>query len=115
MSRPIGVSLIAALLLGLSLWAGYRALTLPGGQKNHPLVVTSLLLVALALVAAEALWSLRPHAFVAFVAWGLCGMVVLAHYRLRVPAGAHFGAIITGLVYAGLVFAAAAIYLRRAV
>jgi len=40
--------------------------------------VSSLLLVALALVAAEALWSLRPHALLAFVAWGLCGMVALA-------------------------------------
>jgi len=86
MSRPFGVTLIAALLL-----------------------------VALALVAAEALWSLRSYAFVAFVAWGLCAMVALAHHRLRAPGGAHFGGVITGLVYAGLVFAAAAIYLRRAV
>jgi len=115
MSRPIGVTLIATLLLGSSLWAGYRALTLQGGHRNHALLVTSLLLVLLALVAADALWSLRPHAFVAFVAWGLCAMVALAHQRLRFPAGAHGGGIITDLVYAGLVLAAAALYLRRAV
>jgi hypothetical protein len=114
-SRPAGVTLIAALILGASATAAYRALSLPGGHRNHALIVTSLLLVGLALLAAEALWSLRSYAFLAFLAWGLCGMVALAHFRLRSPGGAHFGGIITGLVYAGLVLAAAAIYLRRAV
>ena len=115
LSRPVGVTLIALLLIAVSACIAYRVIGAHGGRTHHALVVATWILVALALVAAEALWSLRAHAFPAFVAWGLAAMVAVALERLASPEGAHPARIVPVLVYSGLAFAAAAIYLRRAV
>lgn len=115
MSRPIGVTIIAVLLLGFSLLTGYGVLTHPPGHRYHSLPYVAAALVVLALIAAEALWSLRSHAFLMFMLWGLCAMAAVALVRLNSAAGAHPARIIPPLVYTGLVFAAAALYLRRAV
>jgi len=115
MSRPFGVALVALLVLGFSAWTAYQGLAGDGGRSRHAVVVASWILVGLALVAAEALWSLRSHAFLAFVAWGLAAIAAVALERLASPAGAHAVRIVPALVYTGLAFAAAAIYLRRAV
>jgi hypothetical protein len=115
MSRPVGVTLVAVLLFGFSILIAFRAITATAGRRHQTLVLASFILVALALVAAEALWSLRAHAFAAFVVWGLAAMVTVALERLASPAGSHAARILPGLVYAGIGFAAAAIYLRRAV
>lgn len=114
MSRPIGVTAIAVLLIGVSLYVVSRALADAGGHGNRGVVVAAFLLAMMALVAAEALWSLRSHAFLTFVVWGLCGMVSVALMLLRSHPGAHAVRALPPLVYAGLAFAAASIYLRRA-
>lgn len=115
LSRPVGVTLVALLLIAVSAHIAHRVIGAHGGRTRHALVLATWILVALALVAAEALWSLRAHAFPAFVAWGLAAMVAVALERLASPAGAHPVRMIPDLVYGGLAFAAAAIYLRRAV
>ncbi len=115
MSRPLGVTAIAIVLLGFSLFLAWRALPHLRGPRNQGTLVATCLLAVMALVAAEALWSLRSHAFATFVLWGVCAIATVAFVMLRSHAGAHPARIIPPLVYTGLGLAAAAIYLRRAV
>ncbi len=115
MSRPIGVTSIAVLLFGFSLFVASRALAHADGQRNRTFLVAAGLLTLLAMVAAEALWSLRSHAFLAFALWGLCAIAVMALVQLKSPSGGHAVRAIPPLVYMGLLFAGAAIYLRRVV
>ncbi len=115
MSRPFGVTAIAVLLFGSSIYLVWRALPHLGGVRNRGILVATCLLAVLALIATEALWSLRSHAFLTFVLWGLCAIATMALLLLKSPAGAHAVRIIPTLVYTGLVFAAVALYLRRAI
>jgi hypothetical protein len=115
MSRPIGVTLVALAVAGFSAFVVSRTMAFPMSARNRPLFITAGLLVFLALVAGEALWSLRAHAFLVFMAWGLCAMVAVALVGLRSPGGAHGVRILPQLVYVGLGLAATALYLRRAV
>lgn len=115
MSRPIGVSLIAVALLGFSIWTLHQALTHPGGHRGRGVLLVSVLLAALGFVAAQALWTLRPHAFSVFVIWAICAMTAIVMTRLGGLGGTHAIRVFQPIVYTGIAFVAAAIYLRRAV
>jgi len=106
---------IAVLLLGFSLLTLYRALAQPGADKGRGFLIVSVLLALLAFVTAHALWGLRTHAFLMFMVWAICAMVAVVMLRLSGPGGAHAVRVFQPIVYTGLVFAAAALYLRRAV
>ena len=115
MSRPIGVTLIAVALLGFSLWTLYQTLTHPVAHRGRAVLIVSVLLAALGFVAAQALWTLRSHAFSMFVIWALCAMVAIVMTRLGGLGGAHAIRVFQPIVYTGIAFVVAALYLRRAV
>lgn len=114
MKRPLGVSLIAILLIASSFMTLVRALSPAGARLGHRFLVLSLILSALALVAAEALWSLRPHAFLTFTLWSFCAMAGLVLSRLPLASSGHGVRLMEPIVYAGFVYVIAALYLRRA-
>lgn len=74
-----------------------------------------MVLSILALAAAEALWTLRPHAFLMFMLWCLCSMAGLVLSRLPLASSGHGIRLMGPIVYTGLAYALAALYLRRAV
>jgi len=69
MTRPIGVTLTAIALLSLSMLALYHAGLHPGRHAIRGVRMTDVVMILAGLVAAEALWSMRPHAFLAFMVW----------------------------------------------
>jgi len=114
MNRPIGVTAIAILLLGSSIVTVVPALTHRGATKGHELLIASGFLTVLALVAAEALWNLRRHAFMMFVLWALCAMLTTVLSQLA-PWSPGRGIRLMGpIVYTGVAYSIAALYLRRA-
>lgn len=113
MKRPIGVSLIALLLIVSSFLTLVRALSPAGARLGHRFLVLSVIVSVLAFFAAEALWRLRPHAFLAFTLWSLCAMAGLVLSRLPLAWSGHGVRLMEPIVYAGLVYAFAALYLRR--
>jgi hypothetical protein len=114
-SRPLGVTLISILLLGFSFYMVYGVLSHPaGGRRGRSLLVAAVLAAALAVLATEALWNLRSHAFLTFMIWAAAAMTALVLTRLHSPAGAHAVRLVPSIVYAGIGIAAAALYLRRA-
>lgn len=115
MKRPVGVTVIAMLLLASSIMTLVRALTPPGVRLGHTFLVAAALSSILALIAAEALWRLRPHAFLMFTLWALCAMASLALARLSLASSGHGIRVFGPIVYAGLAYAVAALYLRRVV
>ena len=114
MSRPIGVTVIALLILVSSALTLFRALTPPAVRRGHGLLVTSVVLSVVALLAAEALWTLRSHAFLLFMLWAACAMFATVASRLPMTSTGHAIRLFSPIVCTGLVYAAAAIYLRRA-
>jgi hypothetical protein len=114
MSRPIGVTAIAILLLGSSIVTVVPVLTHRGATKGHELLIASAFLTGLGLVAAEALWNLRRHAFMMFVLWALCSMLTTVLSQL-VPWSPGRGIRLMGpIVYTGVAYSIATLYLRRA-
>jgi len=114
MNRPIGVTAIALLVLGSSIMTVAPVLTHRGSARSHELLVSSGFLLGLAVIAAEALWNLRRHAFMTFVLWGLCAMLTTVLAQL-VPWSPGRGIRLMGpIVCAGIVYAIATLYLRRA-
>lgn len=114
MNRPIGVTLIAVLLLGSSLVTVVPVFTHHGPAKSHEVLIASGFLLGLALIAAEALWNLRRHAFMTFVLWALCAMLTTVLTQL-VPWSPGRGIRLMGpIVSTGIVYAIATLYLRRA-
>ena len=114
MSRPIGVTAIAILLLISSAMTVVPVLTRHGGARRHELVVASALLGLLAILAAEALWNLRRHAFLAFVLWALCAMLTTVLSRLTPWSTGHGVRLMGPIVYTGIAYCIATLYLRRA-
>ena len=114
MSRPIGVSAIAILLLVSSLLTVVPVLTQHGGTKRHELLIACAFLTILAIMAAEALWSLRRHAFLAFVLWALCSMLTTVLSRLTPWTPGHGIRLMGPIVYTGIACLIATLYLRRA-
>ena len=114
MKRPLGVTVISVLLLAASVGTLARMSTHPGLRPGSRFLTVSALLTLLALVAAEALWRLRPHAFMAFTVWAVCAMVGLVMTRLSVAPSGHVLRVFGPILYAGLAYIVVAIYLRRA-
>ena len=115
MRRPLGVTLIAILLVVSSVLTLTRALAHPGLRLGHRLFVASVIVAILALVAAEALWSLRPRAFLTFTVWALGAMAILVLSRLPLTSPGQGVRLMGPIACAGLAYAVAALYLRRAV
>ena len=114
MTRAIGVRLVALALLGLSAWTLYDAYRHAQGRRGESVITASLVLAGLGLIAAEALWSMRGHAFLAYSVWAIGAIIAVTMLRLNSPAGAHAVRIVPTIVYSGLVLGGVAIYLRRA-
>jgi hypothetical protein len=110
-----GARLVAIALFGCSLWLLWNAWTHAHGRRGESLLTASIVLAILGLVAAEALWSLRGHAFLAYSVWAVGAIIALTMTRLNSPAGAHAVRIVPMVVYAGLVLGGVALFLRRAV
>jgi len=114
MNRPIGVTAIAVLVLGSSIVTVAPALTHRRATSGHELLIAAGFLAALALIAAEALWNLRRHAFMMFVLWALCAMLTTVLSQL-VPWTPGRGVRLMGpIVYTGFACLIATLYLRRA-
>jgi hypothetical protein len=88
-------------------------MTLPGASRRHGLLIAALVLAILAFAAAEALWTLRRNAFLMFLLWAISAMFATVLFRLSAPSHVRATQLFSSIVYAGLVFAIAAIYLRR--
>ena len=114
MSRSIGVRLVALALLGLSLWTLSEAWRHAHGRRGQSLVTAAVVLAGLGLVAAEALWSMRGHAFLAYSLWAIGAIIAVTMLQLSSPAGAHAVRMVPSVVYTGLVLGGVAIYLKRA-
>lgn len=115
MRRPIGVILIALFVIASSSMMLARALTSPGLRVGQRVLLASALFALLALVAAEGLWKLRPHAFVTFTLWAICAVAGLVFTRLALPSSGHRVELFGTVACAGLAYALAALYLRRIV
>ncbi|HUD71999.1 MAG TPA: hypothetical protein VMQ62_08560 [Dongiaceae bacterium] len=115
MGRSIGVRLVALGLLGLSVWTLVEAWRHAHGRRGESVITASIVLAVLGLAAAEALWSLRGHAFLLYAVWAIGAILAVTMLRLNSPAGAHAVRLVPTVVYTGLVLGGVAIYLRRAV
>jgi len=104
---------VALALLGLSLWTLSEAWRHAHGRRGQGLVTAAVVLAGLGLIAAEALWSMRGHAFLAYSLWAIGAIVAVTMLRLHSPAGAHAVRIVPSIVYAGLVLGGVGIYLKR--
>ena len=114
MNRPIGVTAIAVLLLGSSIATVAPVLAHRHATSGRELLIAAGFLTALALIAAEALWNLRRHAFMMFVLWALCAMLTTVLSQL-VPWTPGRGIRLMGpIVYTGFACLIATLYLRRA-
>jgi hypothetical protein len=113
-SRPLGVTLAAAVVVGVSAWILWPLARGAGLHRNPPLLVAAAVLATLALLAAEALWSLRPHAFVLFTLWSLAGIAAFVLDRVALHGSSHLARFVPSILYAGIAFAATSLYLRRA-
>jgi uncharacterized membrane protein YjdF len=114
MTRPIGVTLIAIALLAVSLVVLYHAGLHPGRHAIRAVRMTDVVMILAGLVAAEALWSLRPHAFLAFMVWAVSAVTAVVLARLGAPGPTHAARLVPDVVYMGLGIGLVAIYLRRA-
>ena len=115
MRRPFGVSLITLLVIAWTSYVTYQAVTHRAGRMAHRQLLLCVALSVLALVAAEALWMLRSHAFAAFTLWSLCAVASLVVSRLPLASSGHGIRLMGPIVTAGLAYAIAALYLRRVV
>jgi hypothetical protein len=76
--------------------------------------LAALALAALALLAAEALWSRRPRAFSLYAMWAIAAMGTFVLLRLQ-TGSAHLVRFMPAVLTLGLVFAGGALLLKRAV
>ena len=115
MKRPLGVTLIASFVFAASLYALYRAVGSPGARIGQRLFLASVVLSILGLIGAEALWRLRPYAFLTFTLWAFCAIGVLVLSRLPRGSWTHPARLFEPILYAGLAYVAIAFFLRRVV
>jgi hypothetical protein len=85
-----------------------------GAHRGRPILIAAVVLTVLALLTAEALWNLRPRAYALFTLWSLACIVILVFFRFATHGSSHLAGFVPSLVSAGIAFAAAALYLRRA-
>jgi hypothetical protein len=112
---PIGVTLIAIALLAVSLLALSHAAMHASRHGIRGALMAAILTSLAGVIAAEALWSVRPHAFLAFMVWAVCATVAAVLERLGAPGPTHAARLIPDVVYVGLAIGLVAIDLRRAV
>jgi hypothetical protein len=115
LKRPLGVVLIALLIFAASLDALYGAIGPSGPRAAQKLFMASIVVSILGLIAAEALWNLRPYAFLTFTLWTFCAIAFLVLSRLPRGSWNHPTRLFEPILYAGLAYAAAALYLRRVI
>lgn len=115
MRRPFGVILIAMLILACSGWVLAKAIPLHASRRAHSFFIASVVLSILALIATEALWSLRSHAFAAFTLWAICAVAAWVLLRLLPGSSAHLIRVFAPIAWAGVAYAAIALYLRRVI
>jgi hypothetical protein len=108
------LTLTAMALFALSLVALHHAALHPRGHGIRGVLMAAILMSLAGLIAAEALWSLRPHAFLAFMVWAVLAVVAVVLERLGAPGPTHAARLVPDVVYMGLGIGLAAIYLRRA-
>lgn len=113
MNRPLGVALIAILLIVVTVLTSARAFTAPGGRAGQKTLLVAGVVSVLALLAAEALWRLRSHALLMFTLWSLGAMAAFVLSRLPLASSGHGIRLMGPIVSAGLAYAVAALYLRR--
>ncbi len=115
MRRPAGVALIALLIAAASFWMLAQSFPLRRDAPFGRAFLSCVAIAALGLGAAQALWRLRPYAFLAFSLWsvGAAAWIVLA--RLGTGSSAHLIRLFEPLLYLGLAYAVLALYLRRVV
>jgi hypothetical protein len=106
---------IAFAVLASSGWVLTKSLPLYGSRRAHDFVIASVILALLALLAAEALWSLRSSAFMMFTLWSICAVAALVLYRVSPGSSAHLLRLFGPIACAGLIYAVIALYLRRVV
>ena len=115
MRRPLGVTVIAILVLVLTALAVSGVLSHPGTRAAKRLLPVRAALAILALLAIEALGSLRPRAFLLFTLWSLVGIGYLVTARLPIGSSGHGVRLLGPIAGAGFAYGMAAVYLRRAV
>jgi hypothetical protein len=115
MSRPAGVTLVAIAVAGTTAWTVWQAFTHHAGRSGQRFLVAAALLAVLGVVASGALWTLRSYAFLAFNLWALCGIVCVVLFRMSLGSIHHGIRLFGPILYAGLAYIAAALFLRRAV
>lgn len=115
MKRPLGVILIVILVLVSSFLTVAQTIKTQGGHPGKKLIAGSVVLSILALLAVEGLWMLRPYAFLMFTLWAISAMMAMVMTRLSPGSPGHGIRLFEPIVYAGLAYAAAALYLRRVV
>ena len=115
MRRPTGVALVAILVVMLSLMILSAWRRVPLARMGPRILVTAAALAILALVAAEALWTLRSYAFIAFTLWSVCAVVALAMSRMPLASSGHGIRLLGPIACAGLAYVIVALYLRRVV
>ena len=113
MKRPLGVALIVILIIVSSFLIVLRTFTSHGGHPSNKLMMGSVVLSILALLAAGGLWTRRPYAFLMFTLWSISAMIAMVQSRLFAASSGHGTPLFGPIVYAGLVYAAIAVYLRR--
>jgi hypothetical protein len=113
--RPLGVSLIAILVVVSSALMLYRAASQPRVRLENKFLLASIALGLLALLAAEALWNLRGRAFLMFSLWSICAVACMVMSRMPLASSGHGIRLMGPIACAGLAYALAALYLRRAV
>ncbi len=115
MRRPTGVALIALLIAAVSAWMLVEALPLARRSPFNRNFILCAAIAALGLVAAQALWRLRPYAFLAFTLWSVGVASWLIMVRLGTGSSAHLIRLFEPILYIGLAYTVVALYLRRVV
>jgi hypothetical protein len=120
-SHGAGLRIVVLALVGWSVFTLHRvalAGAFAGGLarglgRQRPLAFAAAALAVLTLLAAEALWNRRLHAFPLYALWAVAAMGTFVLLRLA-SGSAHLVRFMPSILVLGLVFAAGAILLRRA-
>jgi hypothetical protein len=110
-----GVRVLALVLLGWSGWLlkGVASARVLG--RDQPLTLAAVALLVLSLLAAAALWGASSRAFSLYTLWGIAAMATLVLLRLHLSGSSHLVRFMPTILVTGLVLAAGAILLRRAI
>jgi hypothetical protein len=108
------VTLLALAVAGATAWLVLPVMRGTGVHRSRGLFIAAAVVAATALLAAESLWSLRPRAFALFCLWSVAAIVMFVLFRFATSGSSHLVRFVPTILYAGIAFGAAALYLRRA-